>query len=62
MILALNPDTEGDATSYYLQRLLAPSGCTVSRIARGIPVGGDLEFADSATLSRAIQGRERLTA
>ena len=61
VILALNPDTEGDATAYYLQKLLAPLGCIVSRIARGIPVGGDLEFADSATLSRAIQGRERLT-
>jgi recombination protein RecR len=61
VILALNPDTEGDATSYYLQRLLAPLGCAVSRIARGIPVGGDLEFADAATLSRAIAGRERLS-
>jgi recombination protein RecR len=60
VILALNPDTEGDATSFYLQKLLAPLGCIVSRIARGIPVGGDLEFADSVTLGRAIQGRERL--
>ncbi len=60
VILALNPDTEGDATAYYLQKLLAPLGCVVSRIARGIPVGGDLEFADSVTLGRAIQGRERL--
>ncbi|GJM45444.1 MAG: recombination protein RecR [Gemmatimonadota bacterium] len=60
VILALNPDTEGDATSFYLQKLLAPLGCVVSRIARGIPVGGDLEFADSVTLGRAIQGRERL--
>jgi recombination protein RecR len=60
VILALNPDTEGDATSYYLQKLLLPQGCAVSRIARGIPVGGDLEFADAATLGRAIQGRERL--
>ncbi len=61
VILALNPDTEGDATSFYLQKLLAPLGCAVSRIARGIPVGGDLEFADAVTLGRAIQGRERLT-
>jgi recombination protein RecR len=61
VILALNPDTEGDATSYYLQKLLTPLGCAVSRIARGIPVGGDLEFADAATLGRAIQGRERLS-
>lgn len=62
VILALNPDTEGDATAYYLQKLLMPLGCVVSRIARGIPIGGDLEFADSVTLSRAIQGRERLSA
>jgi len=61
VILALNPDTEGDATSYYLQKLLAPLGVVVSRIARGVPVGGDLEFADAATLSRALRGRERLS-
>lgn len=60
VILALNPDTEGDATAFYLQKLLAPLGCVVSRIARGIPVGGDLEFADQVTLGRAIQGRERM--
>jgi recombination protein RecR len=60
VILALNPDTEGDATAFYLQKLLAPLGCEVSRIARGIPVGGDLEFADSVTLGRAIHGRERM--
>ncbi len=58
VILALNPDTEGDATAFYLHKLLAPLGCEVSRIARGIPVGGDLEFADQVTLGRAIQGRE----
>ncbi len=61
VILALNPDTEGDATAFYLQKLLAPLGCAVSRIARGIPVGGDLEFADTVTLGRAIQGRERMS-
>jgi recombination protein RecR len=60
VILALNPDTEGDATAFYLQKLLSPLGCAVSRIARGIPVGGDLEFADSVTLARALAGRERL--
>jgi recombination protein RecR len=60
VILALNPDTEGDATAFYLQKLVAPLGCVVSRIARGIPVGGDLEFADQVTLGRAIQGRERM--
>ena len=60
VILALNPDTEGDATAFYLQKLIAPLECAVSRIARGIPVGGDLEFADQVTLGRAIQGRERM--
>lgn len=62
IILALNPDTEGDATAFYVQKLLSPLGCEVSRIARGIPVGGDLEFADAVTLGRAIQGRERMPA
>ena len=61
VILALNPDTEGDATAFYLQKLLTPLGCDVSRIARGIPVGGDLEFANQVTLGRAIQGRELMT-
>jgi recombination protein RecR len=61
VILALNPDTEGDATAFYLQKLLVPLGCDVSRIARGIPVGGDLEFADQVTLGRAIQGRELMS-
>ncbi len=60
IILALNPDTEGDATAFYIHRLLAESGAVVSRIARGIPVGGDLEFADQVTLGRAITGRERM--
>ncbi len=60
IILALNPDTEGDATAFYLQRLLTPLGVRVSRIARGIPIGGDLEFADRVTLGRAIQGREKM--
>jgi recombination protein RecR len=60
IILALNPDTEGDATAFYIHRLLAGSGADVSRIARGIPVGGDLEFADQVTLGRAITGRERM--
>lgn len=60
IILALNPDTEGDATAFYLHRLLSPAGPDISRIARGIPVGGDLEFADQVTLGRAIHGRERM--
>ena len=57
VILAINPDVEGEATILYLTRLLKPAGVRVSRIARGIPVGGDLEFADEATISRALEGR-----
>jgi len=57
VILAMNPNVEGEATTIYLTRLLKPLGVKVSRIARGIPVGGDLEFADEATLSRALEGR-----
>jgi recombination protein RecR len=57
VILALNPDVEGEATTLYLTKLLKPLGPRVTRLARGIPVGGDLEFADEATLSRAIEGR-----
>lgn len=57
IILAMNPDIEGEATTIYLTRLLKPLGVTVTRLARGIPIGGDLEFADEATLSRALEGR-----
>lgn len=57
VILALNPNVEGEATTIYLTRLLKPLGVKVTRIARGLPVGGDLEFADEATLSRALEGR-----
>lgn len=57
VILAMNPNVEGEATIIYLARLLKPLGVRVSRIARGIPVGGDLEFADEATLTRALEGR-----
>jgi recombination protein RecR len=57
IILALNPNVEGEATTLYLSRLLKPSGIKVTRLARGIPIGSDLEFADEATLSRAIEGR-----
>lgn len=60
VILALNPDTEGDATSLYLSRLLKEVNIKVSRIARGLPIGGDLEFADSATIGRAFIGRIEL--
>jgi recombination protein RecR len=57
VILALNPNVEGEATTLYLTKLLKPLGVMVTRIARGIPVGGDLEFADEATLTRALEGR-----
>ena len=57
VIMATNPDTEGEATAMYLARLLRPLGVKVTRLAYGIPVGGHLEFADGATLSRALEGR-----
>jgi len=57
IILALNSDVEGEATTLYLSKLLKPLGMRVTRIARGLPVGTDLEFADQATLSRALEGR-----
>jgi recombination protein RecR len=57
VILALNPDTEGEATSLYLAKLIKPLGVKVTRIARGLPIGGDLEFADEATIGRAVLGR-----
>jgi len=57
VILALNPDTEGEATSLYLNRLISPFGVSVSRIARGVPIGGNIEFADDATIGRAVTGR-----
>lgn len=57
IIMATNPDTEGEATAMYLARLLRPFGVRVTRLAYGIPVGGHLEFADDATLMRALEGR-----
>ncbi len=57
IILALNPDTEGETTSLYLARLIKPLNIKVTRIARGLPIGGDLEFADEATVGRAVLGR-----
>lgn len=57
IILAMNPTVEGEATTLYLSRLLSPFGVPVTRIARGIPIGSDLEFIDNATISRALQGR-----
>ncbi len=57
IILALNPDTEGETTALYLAKLIKPFGIRVTRIARGLPIGGDLEFADEATIGRAVLGR-----
>jgi recombination protein RecR len=57
VILALNPNVEGEATTLYVSKLLKPLGMKITRIARGLPVGTDLEFADEATLSRALEGR-----
>ncbi|MBL0174966.1 MAG: recombination protein RecR [Ignavibacteria bacterium] len=57
VILAMNPHVEGEATTLYLSKLLKPLGVRVTRIARGLPVGTDLEFADNATISRALEGR-----
>ena len=57
VIMATNPDTEGEATAMYLSRLIKPFNIKVSRLAYGIPVGSNLEFADDATLNRAIEGR-----
>lgn len=57
VILAMNPNVEGEATTLYLSKLLKPLGPRITRIARGLPVGSDLEYADEATLSRALEGR-----
>lgn len=57
VILALNPDTEGDTTSMFIVRNLKETQIKISRIARGIPIGGDIEFSDDATISRALKGR-----
>lgn len=60
VIVATNPDVEGEATALYLTRLLKPIGIRVSRLAQGIPMGGDLEYADQATLARALAARRDL--
>ena len=60
VILALNPDLEGETTSLYLTKLLKPFGVKVTKIASGIPMGGNIEFADSATISRALEGRQEV--
>lgn len=60
VILATNPDIEGEATSMYIAKLLKPLGIKVTRIAHGVPVGGDLEYTDVVTLSRALEGRREM--
>ena len=60
IILATNPNLEGEATAMYLTRLLRPLGVRITRLARGLPVGGDLEYADDVTLARALEGRQEI--
>lgn len=60
VILATNPNVEGEATALYLARLLRPLGVRATRIARGLPVGGDLEYADQVTLAKALEGRREI--
>lgn len=58
--LATNPDLEGEATASYISRLLKPLGVKVTRIAHGVPIGGNLEYIDEVTLSKALQGRREM--
>ena len=58
IIMATNPTVEGEATAMYISRLLKPMGIKVTRLAYGVPVGADLEYADEVTLSRALEGRQ----
>jgi len=60
VIVATNPNVEGEATALYIAKILKPSGIKVTRIAHGVPVGGDLEFVDEVTLSRALEGRREI--
>jgi recombination protein RecR len=60
ILLATNPNLEGDATAMYIARLVKPLGIRVTRLAHGLPVGGDLEYADDITLGRALAGRSEL--
>jgi recombination protein RecR len=60
IIVATNPNAEGEATALYLSRLLSPSGIAITRLAYGLPIGGDLDYADENTLARAIEGRRTL--
>ena len=61
VILATNPSVEGEATAIYLAKLLQPLAARITRIARGLPVGGDLEYADEVTLAKALEGRRDMT-
>ena len=61
VILCTNPNIEGEATAMYLAKLIEPLGIQVSRIASGLPVGGDLEYADELTLGRALEGRRNIS-
>ena len=61
VILATNPNVEGEATALYLAKLLRPLAVRVTRIARGLPVGGDLEYADQVTLTKALEGRREIS-
>jgi recombination protein RecR len=60
IVLATNPNLEGEATAMYLERLIKPLGIRLTRLARGLPVGGDLEYADEVTLTRALEGRREI--
>jgi recombination protein RecR len=60
VIMATNPNLEGEATAMYLGRLLSPLGVRVTRLARGLPMGADLEYADEVTLARALENRQSL--
>ena len=60
VVMAMNPTVEGEATAMYLSKLLKPLGIRVTRIAHGLPVGGDLEYADEITIARALEGRRQL--
>ena len=60
VVLATNPDIEGEATASYIARLIKPLGVRVTRIAHGVPVGGDLEYTDEVTLSKAFEGRREI--
>jgi recombination protein RecR len=60
VVLATNPSVEGEATALYLHRMISPLGVRVTRIARGLPVGGDLEYADGVTIAEALQHRRPL--